>query len=459
MAKAPAAAPKLPVAAAFSERGTTGLQQYGGFVYQEFQRELYGQRGQRAYREMSDNDPMCGAILNGIDLLLRRAEWRVEPANDTAAASDAADFVKSLMEDMNRPWDDFVADANTMLIYGWSFVETVFKRRVGPDEADGSKRSRYSDGLIGIRKLAPRAQDTLYEWQIQPDGSIDGWWQLPVTGGEKVFLPLDKGLLFRTTARLDNPEGRSILRNAWRPWYMKKVAEDMEAVGIERELAGIPLVRIPASILELDDANPVKQSYLQVARDLKFNQQGGLVMPSDVWRDPENKPTSNYLYSIELVQGAGPRSINTNETIIRYDQQIARSVLADFMTLGTSSKGSHALSEDKSGLFIRAVETYGWQIAAPLNRYLIPQVWAFNAMDPELIPTITPGALSPIDLMEQAELVKALAAAGMPLFPDEGLENQIRENAGWPARSAETLAAMNVDQAEPEATDDEEAEE
>ena len=32
-----------------------------------------------------------------------------------------------------------------------------------------------------------------------------------------------QALLFRTKSRKDNPEGRSILRNAYRPWYFKEL--------------------------------------------------------------------------------------------------------------------------------------------------------------------------------------------------------------------------------------------
>lgn len=436
MATRPRAPSKV---AAFSEKGTTGLNQYGGFVYQEFQRDLVGTRGQRTFREMSDNDPVIGAILTGIDLLIRRAEWRVEPPDDTTEAKDEADFVKSLMGDMSTPWDDFIANANSMLAFGWSFAEIVLKLRDG-------KGSQFDDGRVGIKSLAPRAQDTLFEWQVDPGGSIQGWWQLPPAGGQKVLLTLDKGLLFRTSTRLDNPEGRSILRNAWRPWLLKKVAEEMEAIGIERELAGVPIVRAPATIVNLADSDPVKAAYISIARDLKRNEQGGILLPSDVWRDPENKPTSQYLYTVELLQGSGPRSVNTNEVITRYERAIARSVLADFLMLGTDGKGSYALSENKTSLFIRACETYAWQIAAPINRYLLPMVWEFNQLDPALMPQITPGSLAPVDLQAFGTLIKDLAGAGMPLFPDDGLEDHIREISGLPAKSAETIGAPDSEE-------------
>ncbi|WP_155274431.1 hypothetical protein [Piscirickettsia salmonis] len=49
--------------------------------------------------------------------------------------------------------------------------------------------------------------------------------------------------MFRTTSRKGNPEGRSILRNAYQPWYYKKNLESIESIGIERNLVGLLTLR------------------------------------------------------------------------------------------------------------------------------------------------------------------------------------------------------------------------
>ena len=66
-------------------------------------------------------------------------------------------------------------------------------------------------------------------------------------------IPIDKALLFRTKSRKDNPEGRSILRNAYRSWYFKRRIQEVEGIGIERDLAGLPVMYAPA---DLDIWNP-----------------------------------------------------------------------------------------------------------------------------------------------------------------------------------------------------------
>ena len=53
----------LPRAGTFDELGVTGLRQYGGFVVEEWLRQLSGPRAAWAWREMADNDSTVGAIM------------------------------------------------------------------------------------------------------------------------------------------------------------------------------------------------------------------------------------------------------------------------------------------------------------------------------------------------------------------------------------------------------------
>ena len=47
---------------------------------------------------------------------------------------------------------------------GWSFHEIVYKRRMG-NTKNPTTKSKYTDGLIGWKKLPIRAQETLYRWE------------------------------------------------------------------------------------------------------------------------------------------------------------------------------------------------------------------------------------------------------------------------------------------------------
>lgn len=427
----------IKAAAPKQEIGVTGLKVYGGYVQEEFLKRLEGPRGIKVYTEMASNDATVAAILRAIELMLRPVEWKIEPAADAPEANEGADFAESLMGDMSLTWEDFISEALTMLVYGWSYFETVYKRRVGPEERDPAKRSRYTDGRIGIRKLAPRSQDSLDRWEMQDDGGIAGMWQAdPMGRTPPTLLPIERCLLFRTSTHKGNPEGRSILRSAYRSWYKLKTIEDVEAVGIERELAGLPVVRIPARYLTSIDPDDVKvrQAYEKIARDVKFNEQGGIVIPSDVYLDADGKPSSAYIVDVKLLSTGGARAIDTGAVVMRYQRSICRSVLADFLMLGTD-KGSFALSENKTDLFLRSCEVLLDTVAGVLNRYMLPRVWQINALPAETMPAFRPGRVAPVNLDELGKFLRDAAGAGMPLFPDDELERHVRDQAGLPEKA------------------------
>ncbi len=427
------------------ELGVAGTKMFSGHSFEEYHPQLRGRLAMQSFRDMRDSDATVGALLLAVDLLCRRVEWRVEAAGEgTGEAEEHAEFVRTILQDMSHTWEDFISEALTMLVFGWSFFELVAKRRVGPYEARPELRSAYDDGRIGIRKLAPRAQWTLERWEIGEDGGVDGMWQAGAgAGGKSVLIPIDRALLFRTVTRNNNPEGRSILRNAYRSWHILRNLEHVEAIGHERELAGLPVVRIPGSVLASEDPKDVqlRAEYEKVARDLKFNEQGGLVIPSDTFQGPNGEISAVPLVSVELLSSAGTRSMDPDKTIRRYQSNIARSALADFLLLGTNGegRGSFALSDNKSGLFLDACQVFLDGIAAVWNRHALPRLWSWNGLDPAMLPKCLPGAVRPVDLGQLGAFLQQLSAAGATLWPDPDLDKHVRAVAGLPAPKEEAL--------------------
>jgi hypothetical protein len=408
--------------------GSTGLRQYGGVVTEEFLKELHGARGARVYREMADNDPVCGAVLFAITMLLRRATWSWTAPDQSTEAEKAKEFAESVFSDMTTPMTAIIDEVCSMFTYGYAPMEITWKKRNGPG-GDSTGRSKFTDGKIGIREIRLRAQPTVSRWQIDDDdGTIDGLWQQPIAG-PLVFIPIEKMLLFRTTTVRNNPEGRSCLRSAYRPWYFKKRIEEIEGVGVERDLAGMPMVKLPGRMLD-PNASPedkaVAQAYIKMLKRVRADQQTGIMMPSD--RDANG----NALFEFSLLSTAGSRTFDTTGIVDRYDRRIATSVLADFIFLGQSAVGSFALSSDKTALFATAIGAFLQDIADVINDHLLPRLWDLNAFDPDIMPKLVPGDVETPNLAELAAYITSLAGAGVPLFPDRELENHLRSLAGLP---------------------------
>ncbi len=414
----------------FTEFGATGLQAFAGEILEEPLPLLRGERGRKLLKEMAENDPMVGAVLFTIDMLCRQVPWRVEPVSEDKADEEAKDYLESIIDDMSHSWSDFISEVLTMLTYGWSWGELVFKKRLGW-QRDPSKRSRHNDGRIGLRKVAFRSQDSLNKWEFDDEGGIEALVQRPAPTYEPFTIPITKSLLFRTSVRRGNPEGRSILRSAYRPWYFKKRIEEYEAIRTERDATGIAVAWVPPEMLRTDAASDVQTlltNIKKIVRNIKFNEQAGLVFPLE-YDDKGNKK-----YDLTLLNANVNRPALTRPIIEGKNKEIAMSMLADVILLGHEKVGSYSLASSKTTLFATALGAFLDGIQDVLNRHLVPRLFALNAWDVEELPEFVHGDIEMPDLQELADWISKTGQAGAIDYTDEELENHLRELSGFPQR-------------------------
>lgn len=411
------------------EIGRVGQRRYGGVIYEEFLPELRGKRGIEVYREMSENDDVVGAILFAIEMLVRQCAWNVESGGDTAKDREAAEFVESCMNDMQDTWIDTISEILSFLTYGWSFHEIVYKRRMGHTK-DPRTKSKFNDGLIGWKKLPIRAQETLYQWEYDNEDNLLGMTQMPPPHFGLFTIPVEKAMLFRTKSRKNNPEGRSILRNAYRSWYFKRRIQEIEGIGIERDLAGLPVLYAPDGLDIWDDTIPgtadTRSSLEAMVRNIRRDELEGAVLP--------------FGYKLELLSSGGTRQFDTNAIINRYDTRIAMTVLADFIFLGHDKTGSWALSSDKTELFAVAIGAFLDIICETFNSQGIPALIDMNGKHFAGItayPKMTHGDIEDSDITKVAAFIKDMTGIGV-LVPDDGLEDYIRQVGHLPERTSDT---------------------
>ena len=424
------AKPKNPT----TELGVSTATYSQGFNWEEYIPALRGRQAIRKYREMRDNDPIIGAVLTAMDMMLRAIDWRIEAVDDTPQADEAKAFVEEVFSDMDHTFEEFISEVLSFLPYGFSVFEVVYKTRQGPEQNAKERRSAFSDGMVGIRKLASRAQWTIEEIQTDAHGEILGFRQDTLYNGAQVQLPMDKALLFRTASINNEPTGRSVLRNAYLPYHYSTAITTYESIAIERELNGLPVARIPSEYLG-SNASASQQAFRakieKMVRDVKFNEQGYVVLPSDRYQDANGAQVGEYKVAFELMASNGSRDIDTTKVITRHQQDMARTVLADFLMLGQGERGSFALSKDKSDLFLRSLEGYAQNIAATINRQLMPPLWELNGMNMGLMPKVVPGDVAPVDLEELGGYIESLSRSGFTLFDPE-TEDHLRAAGGLP---------------------------
>jgi len=407
---------KLTEGTAKSTLGVAGDNTRSGQIRaDEFVPELRGKNAIRKYREMRDNDSTIGAVMYAAEQVLRDVKIKVEPANDTEEARREADFVESIFDDMDHSLDDHIAESLPSLAYGFSWFEVVYKRRVGPTKTSPKKYSKYTDGRMGVRKIVCRAPWTVSRFDIEPvSGDVLGIYQDVGYGSGKHYIPTTKSLYYRTTVLNGDPSGRSILRNAYSSYVYLNNLQNIEAIAVERELAGIPIARIPSEYLSAD-ASAAQSGFVgnlqQILRDVKFNEQGYIITPSDTYPDKDGSPTNIRLVDVELMSSSGTRNVDIDPIVRRYQHDIARSVLSEFLMLGGGNNGSYALSKSKTDLFLRALESYIQAIVDVLNKQLVERLWQLNGLNYDLMPCIKAGDVAPHDLREISGFLRNLNSA------------------------------------------------
>jgi hypothetical protein len=418
----------------FLELGSTGLNRFGNQVYEEWFSKLQGSKGIKVYTEMKDNDPIIGAVLFAIKAFCRSVPWNMDPGGRNTSDLEAASFVDGCRGDMSHTWQAFISQClSAMLPFGWAYHELVYKRRLGPKQPDGSKRSKFNDGKIGWRKIPIRAASSWTGWNYSQDGSLESMTQQAPPDYTARTIPLQKALLFRTDEDKDNPFGRSILRNAYRPWFLKTQIEELECIGLERDAVGLPVIWVPTAIAAPaagdSESEKARAVFLNLITNLKHHEQEGILMPL------EYDEKGNKKYDVTLLSGNQGSWTSTSEIIQRYNTQITQTCLAEFMMLGVQKAGgSYALSQDKTDYFAVAVTGILDEIAEVFTTHAIPRLLDLNNIDFENYPVLRHGEVKRVDPEKLANVIRTLASSGMPLFPspDGSIERWVLTALGIP---------------------------
>lgn len=410
-----------------TQLGTTGLKRYGPYIYEEFLPELRWPRAGKVYKEMADNDAVIGAILYLAEMLVRGVQWSVKPASRSNEDLMAAEFLKNCMHDMEMSWANTISEVLSMFTYGFSFHEIVYKIRRGPNESNGKYKSKYNDGRIAWRKMPIRAQTSLYQWTFDEDGDAIEFIQMAEPEFKVTHIPLARGLLFTTKLNKGNPEGRSLLRNAYRSWFFKKHFEEIEGIGIERDLAGFPVLTAPDNLDLWNNNDPEMVVLRKKAEDLV----------SSVRRDSEEGLLLPHGWNLELLTSGSSRQIDIGATISRYDNRIAITMLSDIVLIGGNQSGSFALTDAKQSMLSAALQSQLSNIADVFNSKAVPDLFRFNNFtDIKEYPTIMPGIIHNPTFKELALILRAM---GLDIAGDLELQNFFRHLLGMPDLDKQTF--------------------
>lgn len=425
----------------WEEVGAPGTIFYSGFLDQEeYNVDLQGEKAIEVYTRMLRSDGMVKAMIRSIVLPARSAVLNVRPASDKPEDVHIANVVQHNLLNMGgMVWDDFVRQAFTNALgYGFAIHEKVFSVPGGKpniQEIDGEE-------IIALYKLAVRLPKSIYRWHIDRTGELRGITQKTfiaanqegfdveakrnapadyVTGGSWVYPTIPIGRLFVMSLDREgaNFRGESILRSAYKHWFYKDALLRIQAVAAERHGVGVPYAILRENI-RIEERNAVAAAL----RSLHSHEKGYfLASEAHLSKEPNS-------FGILDMKATGLRSLDT--AILYHDRQMALSILADFLSLGSGQGGNaNVMHRDKSSLFFNSLKGIVRQFEQTLNAMVIHQIVDLNWPSVAAYPEAEMGSLETKDFERLGRSLALMTGAGL-LTPGAELEQQLREMAELP---------------------------
>jgi hypothetical protein len=422
-------------------RGAVGTANFAGFLRDlgEYNPTLEGRSAFLIYEKMRRSDADVKAALLACKLPIRAADYQIVPGRKPnepgfeLAKTIAEEVRENLLGGLESPtstgcwvtqnFETVKENALLCLDFGCAAHEDLW-------HIDGEK--------VRLRKLAPRLPYTFYRYHVDEDGeSLLFLEQYGYRGNNfvNVLVPAEKIAYFVNDMEGAYFYGRSVLRAAYQHWYIKSQLYRLDAISIERNGLGVPTIKQGPNVSAED--RKAAQNWVQM---LAAHESTGLSLPNG-WEF--------------LLTGITGRIRDPQASIQHHSEMIMRSVLANFLTLGTTQTGSRALGGSMRDFFYLSLEALSRKIDETISNtsirrlvdYNYSQDSGFRIQDsgnhksqitnhklpyPRLV-TSNIMVTNPLELMEAA---KDVASANVDLLqPDDDTENWIRKKVGLPLKS------------------------
>jgi len=384
------------------EIGASGVTNFQGVIdTDEYVSDLKGSQLYTTIDKMRWSDASIQAALLMCELPIRSAEWDIEVASDSAEDTEIAEFVKdNLFNGLVLPWEDTLRQILLMHAYGCMPFEVIYKFT--------------EDGKIGWRKWAPRLPKTIEKWNIDATGELESITQRTYKNNDyiEVTIPIQKLMVFVHRREGDNYLGTSILRQAYKHWFFRDKYYKIDAVAQERLGIGIPVITLPDGYTD-DDYDKAEQ----MGKNLRGHEKAYVVIKTG--------------WAIEMLDLKSSSLKDPSSMLDHHTREILKSVLAQFIDLGSKSVGSYSLSKDQSQIFLQALDASAKSIEDVINeeiKRLVDYNWTV-----EEYPKLNHTDLGVKDIKELAEAIQTLSMAGM-ITSDPETEDYLRKTLKLPEK-------------------------
>lgn len=409
--------------------GVMGTPVYGGYVQShETNPELKFRRRYKTYSEIMVNTSIVAASIRYYLNLVSKTGWTVEPAEDSGdRGKEIADMVENALYDMDTPWHRVVRRAAMYRFFGFGLQEWTAKRR--------------DDGQLGFKDVQARSAFTIERWDVDEQGTVFGVTQRSPQDNREIYLPRSRLIYMVDDAMNDSPEGLGIFRHLVGPARRLARYEQLEGIGFETDLRGIPIGRAPLALMQqavdngtMDPAvrDRIVANIGEFIRSHLKNPERGLLLDSQPFtgQDDQRFPSNIQQWGLELARGDDMAMDDMNRAIDRVNRELARIIGTEHLLLGDGDRGSEALSQDKSHNFALIVESTMTEIAEVMEKDFVMPILNLNGIDEELQPTLKTHPVHFRSVEDVTKSLKDMAASGAMLAPDDPAIKEVRDLLG-----------------------------
>jgi hypothetical protein len=426
--------------------GGPGYSIHGGFLTGgERNPKLASTRRFHTYEEQLRNVAIIGlSILYFLDLVAS-AGWNWTPAEVPGMESQAqeyADKVKKILTGMTTPWIRVVRRFALAKFFGFGIHEwTSFKNK--------------DEGYQAIRDVEVRPCHTIWRWDVDDSGTVQGVWQLMPQSYVEVYLPRWKVVYLVDDAVTDMPDGLGLMRLVQRDAERLIRYEQLEGYGFETDLRGNPVGRAPLAdmLTQLNNKKLTEEQVRALEKPITdfvenhfVRPDRGIVLDSSTYRNADATGAVSQVkkWDLELVKGGNTTQEAANIAIERLQRQIARVFGTEHIVMG-GDRGTQALSKDKTQLLTMRVDGCLADVAAAVDSDLVEAIFDLNGWDKKLKPKSQPDAVKFRDAQDAAQVVLTMAQAGATVLPGDPVVDAVRELAHLPKVPEQVARQMEVD--------------
>lgn len=371
------------------------------------------------FSQMMADDPRVSSVLEAIWLPIISTAWRVEKngaspevtqfvADNLGLPIDGVETSVTARSKGRFSWSEHLQDVLLMLPYGHSFFEQIYRLD--------------DDKMYRIRKLAPRPQKTISEVNVALDGGLESIRQanaiqnpLKVTVNDMLQKPIPVSRLVAYVRKREPGvwTGRSMLRPAYKHWYLKNEFMRVQAAAARRNGIGLPV----GTAASEDDADEVKKMQ-KIASASRSGMNSGVGLAKG--------------QTLELM-GVTGNLPDIGWAITYHDKAIALAGLAHFLNLDRG--GSYNLASVLNDTFVQQENSIAKSIRDTANAHIVEDLVDINFGPDEPAPRIVFDEIGSRQDATAAALAM-LVQAGL-LDVDDLMKVSIRQKFGLQTGEAE----------------------